>query len=51
MFRLSYHIALHLNHLQLSMTPMDKQFELQLRSIALHYLTENSEESFTNWRL
>lgn len=51
LFRLSCHVALHLNHLQLSVSPMDKQFELQLRSLALHYLTENSEPFFDTWRL
>ena len=51
LFRLSCHVAINLNNLKLNVRPEEKAFEIQLRSVALHYLTEAFEDKFTGWRL
>ena len=44
MVRLNSSIALQLNHLKLELVPKSKSFALELRSLALHFLTDSYEQ-------
>ena len=49
--RLNSIVAIQLNFLKLNMEPKAKSFDIGVRSLALHFLTESEEDSFTDWRL
>lgn len=51
LYRLSRHVAVHLNNFEMTLAPKQKRMDLKVRSLALHYLTESRPENYLNWIL